>query len=136
MTVLRFATFAMFPLAAVAACDKRDGGGSATSASSTALVSGACSFMRDKPRCQPGDKAVFCQQGTWQSISCPSCKMTDLGARCSAYTAGEPCDLSMMDVGCAPDGQSSYGCELSTKKIKTSPCAGCRDAGGGSIVCN
>jgi len=102
------------------------------SGASAGAVSGACKFVTDKPRCQPGGKAAYCAMGpapdmkiAWQSFTCADCKATDKGVTCSDYVVGEPCDmLATPSSACSKDGKSEFTCDMSSRKWKVEPCLG------------
>ncbi len=108
-----------------------------TSASSTAgnggvVSGGACKFVADRPRCQPGGKAAFCAMGpapdmkiAWQTFTCADCQANDKGVRCSDYVVGEACDmLATPSSACSKDGKSEYTCDMASHKWTIEPCPG------------
>ena len=107
---------------------------SATTASASASgPSGKCTLVVDKPKCLADGKAAFCEMSSksgtvevaWQTFTCPDCALTERGkVKCSAYTAGEPCNMLLADDACSKDGKSEFTCEMATSTWKVQPCLG------------
>ena len=130
---------AVLPLAIVCvwACNKDKSSTSTTSASTavaaSAVASGKCTLVVDKPKCLGDGKAAFCnmssKSGTmdvaWQTFTCPDCATTEKGGvKCSAYTVGEPCNMLVADDACSKDGKSEFNCDITTSTWKVQPCPG------------